>query len=166
MHLRIITLCVNCGENKGKNKMKVYQRLKYGSSKYMSKEEYQEHKRVLQHRWRHNNPEKIKRQNKKYADIYKETKPFECVCSKCGKTFNASRSSFKTCPNCVKESHRLVMMRKKAAELKTEERKAEYTEIIKLYKQGHTQQVLAETFGRSQSGISVIIRRLNKKGKK
>lgn len=138
-------------------------RLKWGATKTMTPEEYKQYKRKLSKRWRKNNPEKIKAQNKHYAEWYKKIKPHKCVCVECGRKFNSARANIQHCPKCIAESKRLVKMRKTAVELKREAIKEEYTEIVQMYKDGHTQEVIAETFGRSQSGISTILKRLTKR---
>lgn len=135
-------------------------RLKYGATKLMTPEEYKQYKRKLSKRWRKNNPEKIKAQNKYYAEWYKKTKPHKCVCVECGRKFNSARANIQHCPKCISESKRLVVMRKTAVKLKREAIKEEYAEIVQMYKDGHTQEIIAETFGRSQSGISTILKRL------
>ena len=144
--------------------MEIYKRLKHGEYIAMSDEEKLQHIHFLAKRWRHNHPEWVKAQNKKYSELYKKTKPYTCICKICGKTFRKPRSHYKLCPHCLAENHYIAEMRKKTIILKQEERKAEYEQIVKMYKQGVKQQVIADTLGRSQSGISAILRRLNKRG--
>lgn len=138
-------------------------RLKYGATKFMSEEEYKQYKRDLSKRWRDNNPDKIRAQNKYYSELYAKTKPFQCVCVRCGKTFGASRNTVKTCPECREEMRKLVDMRRKAIVLKREAKQAEYQQIARMYRQGVKQQMIAGILGRSQSGVSVILRRLKKR---
>lgn len=129
------------------------QRLKYGATKNMTPEEYKQYKRDLSKRWRDNNPEKIKKQNKYYSDLYKKTKPFVCICSKCGCSFHASRNYYKICEDCkLKPSKRQILL---------QERKNKHIEKIKLieevkygYKCGIQQAILAENFGVTQKTIS------------
>lgn len=149
------------GRTKGE-KMK-QKRLPWGQTRNMSEEEYRQYKRALQKRWRHNHPDRVRAENRYYSKLYSQTKPFQCVCVKCGKTFGASRNTVKTCPKCREVMRHLVDMRRKAIVLKREEKQAEYQQIARMYRQGVKQQVIAGILGRSQSGISVILRRLNKR---
>ena len=137
-------------------------RLPWGQTKLMSAEEYKQYKRDLSKKWRKNNPEKIKAQNKYWAEVYKTTKPHECIFKICGKTFYKPRNHYKVCPTCTAENHYVAEMKRKTIVLKQEERKAEYKLICKMYEDGHTQEIIAETLGRSQSGVSQIIRRLKR----
>lgn len=141
-------------------------RLAYGATKTMTPDEYKQYKRDLQKRWRHNHPDRVRAENRYYSKLYSQTKPFQCVCVRCGKTFGASRNTVKTCPECREEMRKLIDMRRKAIVLKREEKQAEYQQIARMYRQGVKQQVIADTLGRSQSGVSVILRRINKKGRK
>lgn len=136
-------------------------RLKYGSSKYMMKEDLKKHKCLLQKEWRAKHPDIIKAQNRYYANLYAETKPFVCVCIKCGRKFNAARNSYKKCPWCIEKKKKLKDMRLKVAEIKRKERKAEYQKILEMHKKGIKQQAIADALGRCQSGVSAIIRKLN-----
>lgn len=81
------------------------ERLKHGEFIAMSDEEKLNHKRFLQRRWRKNHPEWVKSSNDYWAKRYKATKPFECICTECGKTFNGARSCLKLCPDCLKKVH-------------------------------------------------------------
>ena len=138
-------------------------RLAYGATKTMTPDEYKQYKRDLQKRWQHNHPDRVRAENRYYSKLYSQTKPFQCVCVRCGKTFGASRNTVKTCPECREEMRKLIDMRRKAIVLKREEKQAEYQQIARMYRQGVKQQVIADTLGRSQSGVSVILRRINKR---
>lgn len=138
-------------------------RLKYGSSKNMSEAEYKLHKYALHKKWRDEHPDKVKAKNCYYYALYKKIKPYKCICVGCGRRFNSVRTNIQHCPKCIAESKRLVAMRKTAEELKRKAIKEEYAEIVQMYKNGHTQKIIAETFGRSQSGISTILKRLTKR---
>lgn len=140
--------------------MEKYTRLKYGATKDMTREEYLVYRRSLQKRWRRNHPDWVKTNNKYWAQLYRETKPFKCICKICGAEFMASRSERKRCPKCRVEKAYISEMRKKTIVLKREERRAEYQQIVRMYKQGVKQQTIADTLGRSQSGISAILRKL------
>lgn len=136
-------------------------RLKYGATKDMSPEEYIQYKRNLSKRWRQKHPDRVKAQNRFYSDLYRTIKPFECTCKICGRKFDGARSCLKMCPQCIADWHRKAELARKARVIKQEERQAEYEEIAYWYSKGMTQEVLAEDFGRSQSGISKIVRRFN-----
>lgn len=137
-------------------------RLAYGATKTMTPDEYKQYKRALQKRWRHNHPDRVRAENRYYSKLYSQTKPFQCVCVRCGKTFGASRNTVKTCPECREEMRKLVDMRRKAIVLKREEKQAEYQQIMVMRRMGIKQQIIADVLGRSQSGISVILRRLKR----
>lgn len=138
-------------------------RLKYGATKNMTDEEKKQHNRYLQRRWRKNHPDFIKAQNKYYYEFYSRVKPYTCICVKCGQKFYKSRKCYKLCPECLENMHKTADLRRKVIVLKQEERQQEYKEIVDMYKNGHSQQIIAETFGRSQSGVSKIIRKLKLK---
>lgn len=138
-------------------------RLEYGATKNMTDEEKRQHRRDLQRRWRKNHPDFIKMQNKHFYEFYSRVKPYICICVKCGQKFYKSRKYYKFCPECLENMHKTADLRRKAIVLKQEERQQEYKEIVDMYKNGHSQQIIAETFGRSQSGVSQIIRRLKLK---
>lgn len=137
-------------------------RLKYGMGKTMSLEEKRLHIRAVQRDWRHRHPDFVKKQNKYFSELYKKTKPCICICKICGAKFNKPRKHYKICPTCIAERLYMVEMRKKVVVLKRKERKAEYEQIVRMHKQGVKQQVIADTLGRSQSGVSQIIRRLKR----
>lgn len=126
----------------------------------MTEEEKKAHKHKLAKLWRKSHPEYIKAQNKYWKEMYQQTKPCECVCKFCGRKFNAARKHYKVCPQCLADWHRKAEITRKAVVVKQEERKAEYDQIIRMRKQGLKQQVIADTLGRSQSGVSAILRRL------
>ena len=139
------------------------ERLKYGTGKLMTDEQKRIHKREIQKRWRSAHKDFVKAQNKHFSELYAITKPYECFCAVCGKKFKASRNSVKKCPDCVAERKRLIEMRNRASVLKKEARKEEYSRIVRMYRQGVKQQAIADVLGRSQSGISAIIRKMNKR---
>ena len=139
------------------------ERLKYGASKNMTKEEILQRKRLLQKNWREKHPEFTKAQNKYWANVYRQTKPHKCVCSKCGKEFNAARKYFCTCPDCIKIKKQNVILRKQSIIDKRKQRQEEYKTICELYRAGMKQTAIAFTLGRAQSGISAILRRYTKR---
>lgn len=138
-------------------------RLKYGATKNMTPEELKQYKRDLGKRYRRRHPDKIKAQNKYYSELYSKTKPFPNTCVDCGNVFYASRSTIKHCPECREKKHAITANIKKEKDLRRKQRFADYKLILKMYKSGHTQEIIAETLGRSQSGISTILTRLTKK---
>lgn len=134
-------------------------RLPWGQTRSMSEEEYKQYKRNLQTRWRHAHPEWVKYSNKKWAEIYSKTKPFECICQKCGKKFNASRNSQKSCPDCVNLRH-LTAEKKREEWLEKKNKKQEdIKQILVMARMGIKQRIIADTLKMSQSGISQIMRR-------
>lgn len=135
-------------------------RLKYGATKYMTPDEYKQYKRDLSKRWRKNNPDKVKAQNKYYSELYKTIKPFECTCKICGRKFDAMRKYYKLCPQCIKDNKYIAEVKRKTIALKQEERRAEYEQILVMRRMGIKQQIIADTLHRSQSGISAILRRM------
>lgn len=138
----------------------IFARIKYGSTKDMTDEEYRQYKRNLQKRWRLRHPEFVKAQNKHYSEIYSRTRPYTCICKICGKEFGVTRKNNGTyCPDCWAEKKRIAEMKKKAVEIKRAEHKEEVFRICELYKSGMTQQEIAKIFERSQSGVSQIIRK-------
>lgn len=144
------------GRTKGK-KMK-QKRLPWGRTRSMSKEEYKQYKRDLQTRWRHAHPEWVKQSNKKWAEIYSKTKPFECICVHCGKKFNASRNSQKSCPDCVNIRHSAAEKKRKEWLEKKNKRQEDIKQILVMAKKGIKEKIIAETLGRSQSGVSQIMK--------
>lgn len=137
-------------------------RLKYGATKYMTPDEYKQYKRDLGKRWRKKNKAKIKAKNKYYADLYKIIRPCECICKICGRKFDAPRKYYKLCPQCLKENRYIAEVKRKTIALKQEERRAEYEQILVMRRMGIRQRVIADALGRSQSGISSILRRMKK----
>lgn len=145
------------GRTKGK-KMK-RERLPWGQTKFMSEEEYRQYKRDLQARWRHAHTEWVKYNNKKWAEIYSKTKPFECICKKCGKKFNASRNSQKSCPECVNLRHLGAVKKREDYKAKIEKKQKDIQQILVMAKMGIRQRIIADVLKMSQSGISQIMRR-------
>lgn len=129
------------------------ERLKYGATKDMSPEEYKEYKRRLGKRWRDNNPEKVKAQNRYYSEKRRIEKPYICVCKRCGKNFNAQRNFFKICPECQLLPSRTKLFLEERA--KRKEKRLQNIEEVKLwYKAGFTQMQIAKDFKVSQKTIS------------
>ncbi len=134
-------------------------RIKYGSSKYMTEEELKEHTRQLHRNWCKKHPEWVKSRNRHYFELYKETKPCVCVCVKCGKKFNAPRKYYKMCEHCVEKWHKDAQKRREAISKRRIDNLFEIQEILRMAHEGWSQTIIAETFGRSQSGISTILRK-------
>ena len=136
-------------------------RLKPGEWIAMSPEEKLKWKRHLQKRWRHNHPDSVKKQNQYYGNLYRTTKPFLPTCKVCNEKFGAARSCYKICPKCIELAHKRQLAR---AQEKTDRRNArekQLKEIIELWKSGKTQIEISKIYGRTQSGISALLRRHN-----
>ena len=144
----------------------VEKRLRHGEYIAMSPEEKIEHKRLLQRRWRHNHPEWVKTSNKKWSDIYRESKPFKCVCVKCGAIFGAARSHLKLCPECLAKRRANAEMRRNAQIERQNIKNKQVADIIEMARQGIPQTKIAEITGRTQSGISAILRNFGIRKKK
>lgn len=134
-------------------------RLPWGQTRNMSEEEYKQYKRDLQTRWRHAHPEYVKRSNKKWAEIYSKTKPFECICVHCGKKFNASRNSQNSCPDCVNIRHSIAEKKRKELLEKKNKKQEDIKQIFVMARMGIKQRIIADALKMSQSGISQIMRR-------
>lgn len=137
------------------------ERLKHGEFIAMSAEEKLNHKRFLQKRWRKSHPEWVKNSNKYWAARYKETKPFVCVCAYCGKTFNGRRSCLKMCQDCIQKLHDHAEALRVKKKMRILEKRNLEKQIISWHNQGLNQVQISKILGRSQSGISVILRKHN-----
>lgn len=138
--------------NKGNN---MYKRLKHGEFIAMTPEQKQEHLRVLRKRYREAHPDKIHRDNLHYYQVYKKTKPHQCICVKCGKSFYAPRWYFKWCDDCKNknwsaEARNMILA-------KRQERKERRDLVLKLAKKGLLQKDIAEQTGYSQRAVSAIM---------
>lgn len=135
----------------------------YRMVKFMSKELTPEQKRIwkryLGWRWRHSHPEFVSAQNKHYSEIYKKTKPFVITCQYCENQFNAARSSYHVCPNCMEKSHKKQLALKQAKIARRKAREHFIQEIIHLWQSGISQTEIARRYNRTQSGISALLRR-------
>ena len=138
------------------------ERLEYGAFNKMTPEQQKEHKRALHRKWRAQNKEVVSKQNHAWYLRYKTTKPFVATCIFCGKSFNATRSYYKTCPACRDSRHENYFIKTKELKARNKKRKIKYNEVETLYKQGFTQRQIADLLAISQGSISYIIR-TNKK---
>lgn len=132
-------------------------RLKRGELAAMTDAQRKAHLRELQKYYRSTPRGKAKSQadNKKYAELYAQTKPFKCVCNICGKTFQTWRKCHKRCEDCrnrpsIKHCHRIQQRQKNCA------RKGH---IFALALLGMDQIDIARHVGCSQSGVSSLLRR-------
>ena len=139
------------------------ERLAYGAFDKMTPEQQKEHKRALQRKWRAENKDVISRRNHMWYLRYKTTKPFVATCMFCGKSFNATRSYYKTCPECTDSKHTNFIIRTKECEARSAQRNIKYNEVEKLHKQGFTQRQIADALSITQSGVSYIITKRKKK---
>lgn len=134
-------------------------RLKPGELQAMPEEERRAHLREQKKAWRHQHPEFIKRQNRKWGEFYRKTKPCVCVCHKCGEDFNACRKYFVTCPACVKKRFDEAK-RKKMAEIARRERKLSRNEqILLLHSKGLLQHEISACVGIGQAAVSYVLRK-------
>lgn len=133
-------------------------RLKPGEYIAMSPEEKKEHDRMLQRRWRHKHSDWVKTSNKKWADHYKETKPFKCVCKKCGCDFYKPRNCYKICPDCWIKIHAHAELIRNTKIKKQNAKNELVADIIQMRRKGLSQAEIAKKIGRTQSGVSVILR--------
>lgn len=133
-------------------------RLKRGELQAMSPEDRNAHIKMLQKRWRNRNRAKLKEQNHKWSVYYWATKPFKCICQKCGKEFGGARNYFVTCPDCLKEKREKSRAIREAAEARAQARKKRNKEIIRLHKKGLFQREIGALVGLGQGDISYILR--------
>lgn len=133
------------------------QRLKRGELAMMSPEQRREHIRAQQLRYRHSPKGRAtnRRNNRKFAKIYAETKPFICVCKECGKEFNAPSLSRKRCPDCKNN----IITQADINRARRRKRIAIRSKIIALALRGMTQMAIAREVGYSQSAVSALLRR-------
>ena len=134
-------------------------RLKRGEFKRMSLQEQRAWRCVLNARWRKRHPETVRAKNSYYAKKYLAEKPYDCMCVKCGATFNAYRRSFKWCPNCIEKLHKNARNRRMREQEKRDLRKDMYAKVVKLSKTKMTQAEIAKIVGITQRGVSAIMMR-------
>ena len=131
------------------------ERLKRGEFIAMSDEEKEKHLRMLNVRWRKNNPDKVRAQNRHFYNVYKTTRPHICICVKCGNSFNAPKSYYKLCDECKNKDwgaiRRNIILEKRKAH------KERINFVIELAKQGLFQKEIAEQTSYSQRAISAIM---------
>lgn len=141
----------------------MYKRLRHGEFIAMTPEQKKEHMRILRKRYRNSHKEKLHRDNLYWYQVYKKVKPHQCICVKCGQSFNAPRWYFKLCDNCKNRDWGQV--RKKAILAKRQERKKRIELVLKLAKKGLYEREIAEQTGYSQAGVSSVLRRNNMRRK-
>lgn len=134
-------------------------RLKWGEWKNMSPEKQKEWKAFLQRRWRHAHPEFVKNQNTYYSKLYSVSKPFTPNCKKCGKKFNAPRTSSKLCPNCRAALYKQWAEKRQAQRARRVAHDQIIQHIIDLWENGMSQTEIAKKYNRTQSGVSALLRR-------
>lgn len=128
-----------------------YKRLARGSFKQMTPEQQRAHILMLGARYRKRHRKELQEQNRYYRELYKETKPAQCICTKCGKEFNAPRPCYKHCDECraipsAAELHRAKMRKKNAIKAK----------ILELARAGVPQKEISRITGRGQAAISQL----------
>ena len=134
-------------------------RLKYGAFKLMTPEEQHEHSLMLHRRWASKNRETVRNQFKKYYDIWKSTKPFECICVNCNHKFNAVRPYYKLCNKCQENIHINAKEKQEALEKKRADYRDKIQQILEMARTGAPQKQIADKFGYTQCAISAIMRR-------
>lgn len=78
-----------------------YKRIAYGSYKQMTPEQQREHRRMLNARYRANNRDRLREQNRIQWERCKQCKPFSLICKKCGQSFDAPRRiGYTRCEKC------------------------------------------------------------------
>lgn len=111
--------------------------------------------RYLRWRFRQNNPEFIKQQNKYYSEKRKKEKPYKCICKRCGKEFKAQRPYLKLCGKCPT----LTEIRKKEVEKRIKEKEKKIRLVAEMYLSGlFTQEEVAQKFGTYQKQVSVWVK--------
>lgn len=116
--------------------------------------------RYLRWRFRQNNPEFVKRQNKYYSEKRKKEKPYKCICRRCGKEFNGARPYLKFCGKCPT----LIEIKKKEIQFRKDRRAMIAQQAVQMYETGlYTQQYVADFFGTYQRQISNWVNSARKK---
>jgi hypothetical protein len=133
-------------------------RLKQGEFFTMTHEQQKAHKRMLQKRWRARNKDRVKEMNHKWAVYYWATKPFLCICQKCGKEFGAARRYFITCPDCIQAHIAKNKAKRDLAIMKAKEKVKRNKNIIRLHQKGLLQKEIEQRTGVKQGTISYILR--------
>lgn len=126
-------------------------RLTYGSFKNMTPDEQRAHMLMMRARYRAKNRNKIRAEQRYYKKLYMETKPYLCVCTKCGQEFNAHRSDCKRCEQCRSIPSKSALHREKVRA-----RKEIWAHIIELSRMGMQYKEISKITGYSQHGISLI----------
>lgn len=137
----------------------VKQRLKKGEWIAMSPEDKLKWKRFLQRRWRQNHPETVKQSNKHWAEFYKKVKPHLIACRGCGTKFYAARKNRHLCDSCLENRHQRQIVLKQELKERKKAREKFLKDITKMWESGIPQTQIAKKYGRTQSGISALLRR-------
>ena len=133
----------------------MYKRLKPGEFIAMTPEQKQEHKRMLNRRYRVKNPDKIHKRNLYFYELYKTIKPCVCICKKCGNKFNAPRKYYKLCDTCRNTDWGKI--RTQNILDRRNERIRKHELIIQLAKLGLKQSDIAAQVGYCQRNVSKIM---------
>ena len=135
----------------------MFRRLRKGEFLAMTPEKQIEHRKMLQRRWRKNNKDIVKARNHRYYLKYKKTKPYIAVCKYCGQEFNATRSYYKICPDCMCKPKKIAL-EKIAIQNRKAKKEEMKKEIRDWYSVGMTQMALAQYYGVTQTTISKWLR--------
>lgn len=134
-----------------------YKRLARGDFQKMTPEQQRAHKFMLRARYRENHREELQEQNRYYSALYAKTKPFLCVCKKCGKEFNARRSDARTiCDECRAKSAQASAQRRTELRERQIKRRAQWTKCLELARTGMLQKEISKITGLKQATISQL----------
>lgn len=140
-------------------------RLPYGTFKTLTPEERKAHLRELSKKSRLKRREKLHEENRRYHELWKITKPFECICIKCGNKFNACKYNRKVCPDCHTKArnNRINMLAARAVRVAAQ--KAKVAKIPELRKDGLTHAQISSTLGVSIATVGRYLKMADMSGK-
>ena len=114
---------------------------------------------MLHNRWAAEHRDILRKKYKKYYEKWKTTKPFECICVRCGSKFNATRNYYKLCRKCREKIKTKAEERRQALTQKRVAYRDKIQQILEMARTGVSQQKIADKFGYTQCGISCIMRK-------
>lgn len=136
-------------------------RLKQGEFQKMTPQQQAQHRKMLSKRYRLKHKEHIKELNRKYYDLYRQTKPYRPHCTICGNVFAAPRPYYKQCPTCRAKIRATLSKRQLEVAQAIENRKIRNQrkqDVYNMWKAGMTQTEIAKLYGVSQVNVSYWIR--------
>lgn len=122
-------------------------RLPRGALQKMTPEERRKHINALTRRSRLKRRDKLNEQNRMYHELWKKTKPFVCICIRCGNKFNACKSNRRVCPGCHTRAHDHHVELVEARAQRVAAHNAHMAKILMLRKQGMTHKQIADKLG-------------------